>query len=58
VDDRAETLAKQLELAEKTLFALEAYLTQARQVLTHTRTVLKEAQTKANPPGETGRSAE
>jgi hypothetical protein len=56
VDERAEKLAKQLELAEKTLFALEAYLTQARQVITHTRAVLKEAESGNGPPGDTGRS--
>jgi hypothetical protein len=58
VDERAEKLAKQLELAEKTLFALEAYLAQARQVITNTRAVLNEAESGGGPPGEAGRPVE
>jgi hypothetical protein len=57
VDEPAEKLAKQLELAEKTLFALEAYLAQARQVITLTRTALKEAQSGDVPAGPPGGSA-
>jgi hypothetical protein len=54
VDDRAEKLARQLESAEKMLFALEAYLSQARQVIAQTRAVLKEAlpgSSPSDPPG-------
>ena len=58
MDERAEKLAKQLELAEKTLFALEAYLAQARQVISNTRAVLKDAESGGAPPGESGRSVE
>jgi hypothetical protein len=56
VDAAAEKMAKQLELAEKTLFALEAYLAQARQVIANTRAVLKDAESGGRPPGEESRS--
>ena len=52
MDERAEKLAKQLESAEKTLFALEAYLAQARQVITQTRAVLLQAESGGGPPSE------
>ena len=54
MDDVAEKLAKQLALAEKTLFALEAYLAQARQVITQTRAILKDGERAAGPPGQAG----
>jgi hypothetical protein len=40
----AQKLAQQLELAQKTLLALEAYLAQAKSIVADTRKLLNEAQ--------------
>jgi len=52
MDDLPARLAEQLELLQRTLLAMETYVTQVRAIVTDTRKMLDEM--KYGPPGPGG----
>jgi hypothetical protein len=52
MDDLPTRLAEQLDLLQRTLLAMETYLTQVRAIVADTRKLIDE--TKYGPPGPAG----